>query len=47
MHNITFVHELAVKGVGGWQFLTIEADETLCMVRLPPEERIFKKIIFG
>ena len=33
-----------IKDVGEWQFLTIEADETVCMVCLPPEEhRPFKK----
>ena len=33
--------------VRGWQFLTIEADETLCMVCLPPEEHIFRKKYLG
>ena len=29
-----------IKDVRGWQFLTTEAAETLCMVCLPPEEHI-------
>ena len=29
-----------LKDARGWQFLTIEAAETLCMVCLPPEEYI-------
>ena len=33
----------SVKDVRGWQFLTVEAPETLCMVCLPPEEHIFRK----
>ena len=32
-----------LKDVRGWQFLTIEAAETLCMVCLPPDEDIFRK----
>ena len=35
------------KDVRGWQFLTIEAAETLCMVCLPPEEHIFRKTYLG
>ena len=35
------------KDVRGWQFLTIEAAETLCMVCLPPEEHIFIKNYLG
>ena len=38
----------ALKSVRGWQFLTIEpAAEILCMVRLPPEEPIFRKKYLG
>ena len=40
-------HSVAFKGVLGWQFLTIEAAETLCMVCLPPEEHIFRKKHLG
>ena len=36
---------ISLKDVRGWQFLTIEAAETLCMVCLPPEEHIFRKSI--
>ena len=32
---------LQLKDDGGWQFLTIEAAETLCMVCLPPDEHIY------
>ena len=35
------------KDVRGWQFLTIEAAETLCMVCVPPEEHIFGKKYLG
>ena len=35
------------KDVRGWQFLTIEAAETLCMVWLPLEEHIFRKKYLG
>ena len=35
--------EKAVKDVRGWQFLTIEAAEILCMVCVPPEEHNFGK----
>ena len=35
-----------LKDVRGWQFLTIEAAETLCMVCLPPKEHIFRKNIW-
>ena len=38
---------LAIKDVRGWQFLTIEAAETLCMICLPPEEQFSEKKIFG
>ena len=36
----------SLKDVRGWQFMTIEAAETLCMVCLPPEEHIFRKKIW-
>ena len=36
-----------LKDVRGWQFLAVEADETLCMVCLPPEEHIFRKNYLG
>ena len=36
-----------VKNVRGWQILTIEAAETLCMICLPPEEHIFRKKYLG
>ena len=29
-----------IKDVRGWQFLTMKAAETLCIVCLPPEEHI-------
>ena len=32
--------------VGGWQFLTTDAAETLCIVCLPPEEHFPEKITF-
>ena len=32
---------LIVKDIRGWQFLTIEAAETFCMVCLPPEAHFF------
>ena len=32
-----------LEDVRGWQFLTVEVAETLCMVYLPPEEHISKK----
>ena len=35
-----------LKNVRGWQFLTIEAAETLCMVCLPPEKRTSEKDIW-
>ena len=35
------------KDIRGWQFLTIETAETLCMVCLPPEEHIFRKKYLG
>ena len=35
-----------LKDVRGWQFLTIEAAEALCMFCLPPEEHIFIKDIW-
>ena len=38
-------HSTPFKDVRGWQFLTIEASETLCMVCLLPEEHIFRKKI--
>ena len=36
-----------LKDVGGWQFLTTEAAETLCMVSLPSEEHISLKKYLG
>ena len=30
----------SIKDVRGWQFLTMKAAETLCIVCLPPEEHI-------
>ena len=41
MHGIVIY--LRINDVGGWQFLTIEAAEFLCMVSIPPEEHIFGK----
>ena len=35
-----------LKDFRGWQFLTIEAVETLCIVCLPAEEHIFGKSIW-
>ena len=35
------------KDVRGWQILTVEAAETLCMVCLPPEEHMFRKKYSG
>ena len=32
-----------IKDVRGWQFLTTEAAETLCIICLPPKEHIFRK----
>ena len=40
-----FLHDF--KDVRGWQFLTMEAAETLYMVCLPPEEHIFRKKYLG
>ena len=37
---MSFVHLLDIKDVREWQFLTVEAAETLCIVCLPPKERI-------
>ena len=39
--------EARLKDVRGWQFLTIEAAQTLCMICLPPEEHIFRKKYLG
>ena len=33
--------KFAVKDVRGWQFLTMKAAETLCIVCLPPEKNIW------
>ena len=38
--NVKIVIIQAFKDVRGWQFLTIKAAETLCIVCLPPEEHI-------
>ena len=37
--------KMLIKDIRGWQFLAIEAAETLCMVCIQPEEHISKKII--
>ena len=39
--------QIYFKDVRGWQILTIEAAETLCMVCLPPEEHIFRRKFLG
>ena len=39
--------EAVIKDVRGWQFLTVEAAETLCMVCVPTEEHIFRKKYLG
>ena len=36
-----FVFFTVFKDVRGWQFLTMKAAETLCIVYLPPEEHIY------
>ena len=40
IHNIIdkLTEIILFKDVRGWQFFTIEAAETLCMVCVPPEE---------
>ena len=40
-------HDFKVKDFRGWQFLTLDAAETLCMVYLPPEEHFSEKNIWG
>ena len=40
------LQKIMFKDVRGWQFLTIEAAETLCMVCVPPEEHILRKNIW-
>ena len=35
------------KDVRGWQFLTVEAAETLCMAYVPLEEHNFRKKYLG
>ena len=47
MYDLMFVLKSLLKDVRGWQFLTIEAVETLCMVCLPPEEHIFRTKYLG
>ena len=42
---LNFVRLWEFKDVLAWQFLTMEAAETLCMVVVPPEERTFRKNI--
>ena len=40
-HKITlFENKYGIKDVRGWQFSTMKAAETLCIVYLPPEEHI-------
>ena len=39
--------EIGIKDVRGWQFLTIDAAETLCMVCIPSEKHIFRKKYLG
>ena len=39
-HLVYVLMDLAIKDVRGWQFLTMKAAETLCIVCLPPEEHI-------
>ena len=41
------VLDLSFKDVRGWQFLTMKAAETLCVVCLPPEEHISWKKYLG
>ena len=41
------ISPFTVKDVRGWQFLTMKAAETLCIVCLPPEERISLKKYLG
>ena len=41
--KFTDKHISAFKDVRGWQFLTMKAAETLCIVCLPPEEHISGK----
>ena len=36
-----------IKDAQGWQFLTIEAAENLCIVCSQPEEHIFRKKYLG
>ena len=38
---------ITFKDVRGWQFLTIEAAETLCMACVPPEQHVFRKKYLG
>ena len=45
MGFLNLVADFDVKDVRGWQFLTIEAAESLCMVFVPSEEHFQKKNI--
>ena len=50
VHIILWCHvcpSTCFKDVRGWQLLTIEAAETLCMVCLPAEKHIFRKKYLG
>ena len=42
LYNVDFRKQLELfKDVRGWQFLTMKAAETLCIVCLPPEKHIY------
>ena len=44
---LDFKVSVVLNDVPGWQFFTIEAAGTLCMICLPPEEHIFRKKYLG
>ena len=46
MKILKMIRGFLLKDVREWQFLTIEAAETLCMVCLPPEEHILERNIW-
>ena len=47
-HNLSLYTKLMTvfKDVRGWQFMTMKAAETLCIVCLPPEKHISCKNIW-
>ena len=45
-HKITlFENKYDINDARGWQFLTMKAAETLCIVCLPPEKHFLKKYL--